>query len=149
MKRRILALVGPTASGKTEAAVALAERLGAEILSVDSMSVYRGMDVGTAKATPAERSLVRHHLVDVAEPDEEFSVAAFQELAREALADVEARGRTPLLVGGTGLYFRAVVDDLSFPATDPATRRLLEEEAEQVGSDSLYRRLQALDPAAA
>jgi tRNA dimethylallyltransferase len=145
----LLALVGPTASGKTEAGVLIAERLGAEIVSVDSMSVYRGMDVGTAKPTTADRARVPHHLVDVAEPDEDFSVARHQELARGALALIAGRGRPALAVGGTGLYFRALVDGLAFPATDPATRRALEEEAVRLGPIALHDRLRRLDPAAA
>jgi tRNA dimethylallyltransferase len=143
------ALVGPTASGKTEVSLELARRLGAEILVVDSMTVYRGMDLGTAKPTPAERSAVPHHLLDLAEPREPFSVALFQRLAREALAGVVARGRVPLLVGGSGLYLRAVVDDLSFPGTDPAVRSLLEAEGLAIGAEALHRRLAASDAAAA
>src|SRR5512132_2602552 len=118
----LLALVGPTAAGKTGAGIAVAELLGAEIVSVDSMLVYRGMDVGTAKPTAAERARVPHHLIDVAEPGESFSVSRFQALARSALSEVAARGRRALLVGGSGLYFRAVVDGLAFPGTDPETR---------------------------
>ena len=144
-----LALVGPTASGKTEASVVLAERLGAEIVVVDSMTVYRGMDVGTAKPGPGERARVPHHLVDVAEPTEGFSVAAFQALGHRVLADIAGRGRRALLVGGSGLYFRAVVDDLEFPGTDPRTRSWLEAEAAAVGPERLYARLSELDPAAA
>src|SRR2546421_440059 len=127
--RPLLALVGPTASGKTEASLAIADHLGAEIVSVDSMTVYRGMDVGTAKPSPEERAPVPHHLIDVAEPDEEFSVARYQELARRALVEIVARGMSVLAVGGTGLYFRALADELEFPATDPETRRALEVEA--------------------
>jgi tRNA dimethylallyltransferase len=149
MGARLLAIVGPTASGKSEAALEVGERLGAEIVSIDSMTVYRGMDVGTAKPSPPERLRVRHHLFDVAEPSEQFSVARYQELARAALADIEDRGRTPLLVGGTGLYFRAVVDDLQLPGTDPEVRRSLEAQAEREGADVLYSRLRAEDPAAA
>jgi tRNA dimethylallyltransferase len=144
-----LALVGPTASGKSEAAAALTGRLGAEIVSVDSMLVYRGMDVGTAKPTPAERARVPHHLVDVAEPEEPFSVARYQELARAVVEDVDARGHRVLLVGGSGLYFRAIVDELEFPATDPSAREELRAEAEVLGPDRLHRRLAEFDPAAA
>ena len=143
------ALVGPTASGKTEAGLEIAERLGAEILSVDSMLVYRGMDVGTAKPTPGERARVPHHLLDLADAGAAFSVSEFQVHARSALADVAARGRTALLVGGSGLHFRAVVDGLAFPPTDPATRLDLERQAEALGPDRLYARLAAFDPAAA
>lgn len=145
----LLALVGPTASGKTAASIALAERLGAEIVAVDSMAVYRGMDVGTATPSPEERARVPHHLLDVADPREPFSVARFQALARRALEDIAEHGRRPLLVGGSGLYFRAVVDDLEFPGTDPGLRRSLEAEAEAVGAERLHRRLADLDPPAA
>jgi tRNA dimethylallyltransferase len=143
------ALVGPTASGKTEASLALARRLDAEILLVDSMTVYRGMDVGTAKPTPEERSVVRHHLVDLADPTEPYSVAAFQRAARVAEASIAARGKGALLVGGSGLYYRAVVDDLEFPVTDRPTRRALEAEAGALGPKALYERLRGLDPEAA
>jgi len=147
--RPFLALVGPTASGKSEAAVAIAERLGAEIVSVDSMLVYRGMNIGTAKPSTAERAGVPHHLVDVAEPQEVFSVARYQQLARAAVEGVDSRGRPVLLVGGSGLYFRAVVDELEFPATDVAARDELEAEAKAFGPDRMHERLAELDPAAA
>lgn len=145
----LLALVGPTASGKTEAGIAIADAIGAEIVSVDSTTIYRGMDVGSAKPSREQRARVRHHLVDVADPDEAFTVARYQRLARAAIRDVRARGRRVLLVGGSGLYYRAVVDDLGFPPTDAATRTGLEEEAVAIGSEGLYRRLEALDPVAA
>lgn len=146
---RPLALVGPTASGKTEAAVLIAERLGAEIVSVDSMLVYRGMDIGTDKPTMSDRARVRHHLLDAAEPEEPFSVSRYQELARDALSGIRARGRRALLCGGSGLYFRAVVDGLDFPATDRSTRDKLEAEAAAVGPEPLYERLVDVDPASA
>ena len=144
-----LALVGPTASGKTEASIRLARRLGAEIVLVDSMTVYRGMDVGTAKPSPEERAGVPHHLLDVADPVEPFSVVRFQALAREALAGIRDRGRPALLVGGSGLYYRAVVDDLEFPGTDPAVRGVLQAEAVAIGPEALHRRLAGFDPRAA
>jgi tRNA dimethylallyltransferase len=144
-----LALVGPTASGKTEVSLQMAEAVGAEILSVDSMLVYRGMDVGTAKPTAEQRRRVPHHLLDLVEPSESFNVAAFQSAAHEAIADVRGRGVKPLLVGGSGLYFRAVVDDLEFPGTQPETRYELEEEASALGAMRMYRRLADLDPVAA
>jgi tRNA dimethylallyltransferase len=144
-----LALVGPTATGKSAAAIALAERLGAEIVSVDSMLVYRGMDVGTAKPTIQERGRVPHHLIDVADPSEPFSVARYQRLCREAVASIRERGRRVLLAGGTVLYLRAVVDDLELPATDPGVRAALEREAERVGAIRMYERLSASDPVAA
>jgi tRNA dimethylallyltransferase len=144
-----LALVGQTASGKTEAALVVAEALGAEILSVDSMLVYRGMDVGTAKPTTAQRARVPHHLMDLVEPSEPFSVVAFQAAALAAADDVRHRGPRPLLVGGSGLYFRAVVDDLTFPGTEPGTRSGLEAEAGALGAERMHRRLTDLDPVAA
>ncbi len=145
----LLALVGPTASGKTEAAVQVAEVLGAEIVSIDSMLVYRGMDVGTAKPTPEQRSRVPHHLLDLVEPSEPFSVAAFQAAARGAVDDVRGRGPRPLLVGGSGLYYRAVVDDLEFPGTEPDVRDELEGQAAVLGAERMYSRLAKLDPVAA
>jgi tRNA dimethylallyltransferase len=149
VREPFLALVGPTASGKTEASLELAEALGAEILSIDSMLVYRGMDVGTAKPTAEQRARVPHHLLDLVEPSEPFNVAAFQAAAREAADDVRGRGLRPFLVGGSGLYFRAVVDDLDFPGTEPETRSALEEEASALGAVRMYRRLADLDPIAA
>ena len=145
----LLALVGPTASGKTEAAIELALGLGAEVVSVDSMLVYRGMDVGTAKPTATQRARVPHHLIDLAEPSEPFSVARYQTLGRGAIAEVVSRGARPLLAGGSGLYFRAIVDDLEFPGTDAGTRGELEAEASVVGAERLYRRLAETDPVAA
>jgi tRNA dimethylallyltransferase len=144
-----LALVGPTASGKTEASVELARRLQAEVILIDSMTVYRGMDVGTAKPPGGMMDVVPHHLVDVADPTEPFSVARFQRLARQALTGVRGRGRPALLVGGSGLYFRAVVDDLELPGTDPRLRRALEAEAAVLGARRLHERLAGFDPAAA
>jgi tRNA dimethylallyltransferase len=141
----MFAVVGPTASGKTEAALELAGELGAEIVSVDSMLVYRGMDVGTAKPSQEQQARVPHHLLDLAAPSERFTVARFQLCARPVLARVER----PLLVGGSGLYFRAVVDDLSFPPEDPVVRASLEAEADDLGADELYRRLAETDPVAA
>jgi tRNA dimethylallyltransferase len=145
----VLALVGPTAAGKTEVALEVAQRLDAEVICADAMLVYRGMDIGTAKPTLEERARVRHHLVDLVDPGEEFSVARFQPLARAAIADVLARGRVPLLVGGSGLYFHAVVDEFVFPPTDRAVRARLEAEAAEVGLPALYGRLATADPAAA
>lgn len=145
----LLALVGPTASGKTEAGIEVAEALGAEIVSVDSMLVYRGMDVGTAKPSSEDREHVPHHLLDVAEPSEPFSVATFQALAREAIEGIRARGRSVLLVGGSGLYLRAVVDQLGFPGTDPGTRAQLETLAIVLGPERVHGYLRGLDPVAA
>jgi tRNA dimethylallyltransferase len=149
MGTTLLALVGPTASGKTEAAIALADSLNAEIASVDSMLVYRGMDIGTAKPSAAQRAAVPHHLIDLADPSEPFSVARYQSLGRATLAGIEARGHATLLAGGSGLYFRALVDDLTFPGTDTGTRALLEDELRAVGPQRLHERLTAFDPLAA
>ena len=146
-----LALIGPTASGKSAVALAAADALGdVEIVSVDSMQVYRGMDVGTAKPTPAEQAAVPHHLLDLADPGEEFSVAAFQAEARRAIAAIEARGHRALLVGGTGLYYQVVVDDFDLPGEDRELRAALFERAEAPGgAAALLVELADLDPVAA
>lgn len=146
---KVAAIVGPTAVGKTELSLNVAERLDAEIVSVDSMQVYRGMDIGTAKPDASIQSRVRHHMLDLFDPSHDITVAEFQERARAAVADISSRGRLPLLVGGSGLYFRAVVDDLSFPPRQEEVRKRLEDEAEGAGTDALYRRLADLDPKAA
>lgn len=145
-KARVLALVGPTAAGKSALAVEIASQVSAEVVSIDSTAVYRGMDVGTDKPSAEDRALVRHHMVDVVEPDQTQSVAEFQEMARAAIDDVVSRNKVPLLVGGSGLYFRAVVDPLVFPPTDPDVRTRVEEEAD---APEMYRRLQSIDPEAA
>jgi tRNA dimethylallyltransferase len=144
----ILALVGPTASGKTEVSLQVATDLGCEIVSCDSMSVYRGMDIGTAKPDAVSLQRVPHHMIGVVEPSERFSVARYQGLATDAIGGIRSRGRSALLVGGTGLYFRAVVDQLEFPGTDAAVRADLEAEA-VAGIERLYDRLAGLDPPAA
>jgi tRNA dimethylallyltransferase len=146
-----LALVGPTGSGKSALALAAAEMLGdVEIVSVDSMQVYRGMDIGTAKPTPAEQAAVPHHLIDVVDPSEDYSVARFQTAAREVIAGIESRGRRALLVGGTGLYYHALVDGLDLPGEDLRLRAELEARAEDPdGLAELYEELRYLDPLAA
>lgn len=123
----------------------LATELDGELLSVDSMQVYRGMDIGTAKPTPEQRAAIPHHLIDIADPADDFSVAEFQTAGRRALDEVLARGKTPVIVGGTGLHFRAIVDPLEFPPTDPEVRAALEAEDQE----TLRRRLLVADPAAA
>jgi len=143
-------LSGPTASGKTALAVPLARRLGAEIVSVDSMAVYRGLDIGTAKPTPAERQAVRHHLVDVVGPEEPYSVARWLADAADAVEDCRSRGRRVLFVGGTPLYLRALRDGLDpLPGGDPELRRRLEEELAASSTQTLHDRLSAVDAAAA
>jgi tRNA dimethylallyltransferase len=146
---KVAAIVGPTAVGKTAVSLEVAEALGAEIVSVDSMQIYRGMDVGTAKPSRDELERVPHHLVDLREPDHELTVAEFQEVGRAAIEEIERRGALPLLVGGSGLYFRALVDDLEFPPRSDAVRRTLEAEAEELGAEVLYERLRDADPVAA
>jgi tRNA dimethylallyltransferase len=148
---RHLALVGPTASGKSALALEIARVAGdVELVSLDSMQVYRGLDIGTAKPTRLERDEIVHHLVDVADPSEEWSVQRTQAGARAAIADIESRGRRAILVGGTGLYVRAVVDDLQIPPTDPALRDSLDRAAhDDAGLAAAYTRLTDLDPAAA
>ena len=149
LRQPVLALVGPTASGKTEASITIADELEAEIVCVDSMLVYRGMNVGTAKPTIGQRARVPHHMIDLVDPAEPFSVARFQQLARQALADIASRWKRALLVGGGGLYYRAVVDGLEFPGTVPAIRSLLETEALVLGAAVLHGRLEGFDPEAA
>jgi tRNA dimethylallyltransferase len=142
-----LALVGCTATGKSAVALDVALRLGdLEIVTVDSMQVYRGMDIGTAKPTRDEQLLVPHHVLDVVDPADEFTVSEFQAAARDAIEDIEARGRRPLLVGGTGLYLRAVVDDLSIPGQFPVVRARLDAERDTA---ALHAQLAELDPLAA
>ncbi len=139
------ALVGPTASGKSQAGLALAEAFGSDVASVDSMLVYRGMDIGTAKPSAGDRARVPHHLIDLVEPSERFTVSRFQEEARAVMA----QAGSPLLVGGSGLYFRAVVDGLVFPPEDAVVRAALQAEADELGGDDLYARLSKADPVAA
>jgi len=150
---RVLALLGPTASGKSTLAVTIAEariaaRLPTEIVAVDAFTVYRGMDVGTAKPAAAVRVRVPHHLLDVLDPSEELTVVRFRDLARDAIAQVHARGATALLVGGSGLYWRAVVDDLGFPPTDVTLRHDIEERFAGDG-EAAHAALSTVDPAAA
>jgi len=143
-------LTGPTATGKTALALVLAERFGAEIVSADSMQVYRRLDIGTAKPTAAERARVRHHLLDVVEPEQAFDTVQFQQRADEAIARVASAGRRVLVVGGTGLYIRILLFGLAeLPPPDPERRRALEAQAELEGSSALHARLARLDPAAA
>lgn len=147
----LLVLNGPTASGKSALAVELAQRLGAsgrgaEIVNADSMLVYRGMDIGTAKPTSDERGGIVHHLIDILDVRETATVAQFQTLARAAIADCRERGVIPLLVGGSALYVRAIVDDFEFPGTDPAVRARWAAELERVGAPALHERLASLAP---
>ena len=146
---RPIAVFGPTASGKSALGLALAQQLDGEVVNVDSMQLYRGMDIGTAKLTPAEREGIPHHQLDVWDVTETASVARYQ---RDAIADVEsimARGKTPILVGGSMLYAQALVDDWQFPPTDPALRAKYEARRVEIGTDALHEELAQVDPAAA
>jgi tRNA dimethylallyltransferase len=144
-----IAVLGPTATGKSDLAVELALRLGGEVVNADAMQLYRGMDVGTAKLTEAQRHGVPHHLLDVLDITETASVAAYQRHARRIVEDLLAAGRTPVVVGGSGLYVSALLDDLDFPGTEPAIRARLETELAEVGAATLHARLTGLDPVAA
>ncbi|MEI5676556.1 MULTISPECIES: tRNA (adenosine(37)-N6)-dimethylallyltransferase MiaA [unclassified Nocardioides] len=145
----IVAVVGATASGKTSLSLDLAERLGGEVVNTDAMQVYRGMDVGTAKLPPAERRGVPHHLLDTRSVRDSATVAEFQGWARDCVADLRGRGTTPVLVGGSALYTRAILDRFEFPATDEGVRARLEAELAAVGPAVLFERLRSLDPEAA
>ena len=145
----VVAVVGSTASGKSALALELAERLGGEVVNTDAMAVYRGMDIGTAKPGVAERARVPHHLLDLLDVTEPLTVAAFQGWARDTIASLRSRGVVPVLVGGSALYTRAVLDRFEFPGTDPAVRAAYEEELERLGARALHERLAAADPAAA
>ncbi|QCO97708.1 tRNA (adenosine(37)-N6)-dimethylallyltransferase MiaA [Arthrobacter sp. 24S4-2] len=145
----VVAVVGPTGSGKSDLAVALALQLDGEVVNADAMQFYRGMDIGTAKITPAERRGVPHHLLDTLDVTEEASVSDFQREARAAIADIHGRGKRAILVGGSGLYVRAALDVLEFPGTDPDIRRRLEAQLADAGLAPLRTRLEAADPVSA
>ncbi|MEV1054934.1 tRNA (adenosine(37)-N6)-dimethylallyltransferase MiaA [Streptomyces sp. NPDC049887] len=146
---RVIAVVGPTAAGKSDLGVHLARRLGGEVVNADSMQLYRGMDIGTAKLTEEERGGVPHHLLDIWDVTEAASVAEYQKLARAEIDRLLSEGRTPVLVGGSGLYVRGAIDALEFPGTDPEVRARLEAELEERGSGVLHARLAGADPDAA
>jgi tRNA dimethylallyltransferase len=145
----LVVVLGPTATGKSDLGLALAAELGGEVVNADAMQLYRGLDVGTAKLTVAERAGVPHHLLDVLDVTETASVAAYQREARAVIERLRAEGRTPVLVGGSGLYVQAVVDELEFPGTDPQLRASLEAELAATGPAALHARLARVDPAAA
>ncbi|TRZ73936.1 MAG: tRNA (adenosine(37)-N6)-dimethylallyltransferase MiaA [Streptomycetaceae bacterium] len=144
----ILVICGGTATGKSDLAIALAQRFDGEIINADSMQIYRGMDIGTAKLTVEERQGVPHHLLDVLDVTQDSTVAWYQDSARQVIDEIESRGKRPIIVGGTGLYIKSILDELNFPDTDPDTRKSLELELEKIGLDAMYERLQKLDPAA-
>jgi tRNA dimethylallyltransferase len=149
MAQQVIAVLGPTAAGKSDLAIRLAQELDGEIINADSMQLYRGMDIGTAKLSVAQRRGIPHHLLDIWDVRYPANVAEYQQLARDAIAAVQARGQVPILAGGSGLYLRAALDDLNFPGTDPRVRQRLEDELSQRGPAELYTRLAGLDPVAA
>jgi tRNA dimethylallyltransferase len=149
MPQPVIAIVGPTAAGKSGLSLGLARLLDGEIVNADSMQLYRGMDIGTAKLPPDQREGVPHHLLDIWDVTDAANVAEYQRLARQAIGAIHGRGRLPIVVGGSGLYVRAVIDNLDFPGTDPELRERLERELAQVGPAGMHERLARLDPAAA
>jgi tRNA dimethylallyltransferase len=146
---KVIVICGATATGKSDIALDIAEQIGAEIINADSMQLYTGMDIGTAKLSVGQRRDIPHHLLDVLNVKQDSTVAWYQQLAREQISEIHSRNQHVVLVGGTGLYIKAVLDDLNFPDTNPEVRLRLESEAEEYGADSLFARLQELDPAAA
>jgi tRNA dimethylallyltransferase len=146
---KLIVICGATATGKSDLAIALATHLGAEIINADSMQTYRGMDIGTAKLSVQERAGITHHMLDVLDVTEDSTVAWYQEQARAAITDIHSRGKDAVIVGGTGLYIKSILDELNFPDTDPVVRAGLELELATIGINALFERLEKLDPAAA
>jgi len=146
---RVIVICGATATGKSDIAIEVAQAIGGEIINADSMQLYRGMDIGTAKLGLAERGGIEHHLLDVLDVNQDSTVAWYQEQARTLISEIHGRGQDVVIVGGTGLYIKAILDDLNFPDTDPEVRAKLEAEAVEFGAKSLFERLEQLDPAAA
>jgi tRNA dimethylallyltransferase len=146
---KTIVICGATATGKSDLAVSLAQEIGAEVINADSMQIYKGMDIGTAKLSVAERGGIEHHMLDVLEVNEDSTVAWYQGLAREAVNEIHSHGKHAVIVGGTGLYIKSILDDLNFPDTDAVVRQRLTEEAKELGIVQLFQRLEALDPAAA
>ena len=146
---KVIVICGATATGKSDIAIEVAQEIGAEIINADSMQLYRGMDIGTAKLTVEERKGIPHHLLDVLDVSEDSTVAWYQEQTRAAITEIHGRGKDAVIVGGTGLYIKAILDDLNFPDTDPEVRAKLEAELAEFGAAALFTRLEELDPAAA
>ncbi len=146
---KLVVIAGATATGKSSLSVELAQAIDAEIINADSMQVYRGMDIGTAKISVEERQGIPHHMLDVLDVNEDSTVAWYQSGAREVIDEIHSRGKSVVMVGGTGLYIKAVIDELNFPDTDPMVRHTLNKEAEELGIDAMFARLEKLDPAAA
>jgi tRNA dimethylallyltransferase len=149
MKMPLVIICGPTATGKSDLALEVAEKFNGEVINADSMQLYRGMDIGTAKLTIAQRREIPHHLLDILSVKEDASVAQYQSLARAAIDEIQSRGKVAIVVGGTGLYIKSIIDEMNFPETDPVLRKKLEDEAELLGTAELYSRLRLLDPEAA
>jgi tRNA dimethylallyltransferase len=149
MSLPIIIICGPTATGKSDLALEVAELIDGEVINADSMQLYRGMDIGTAKLRLDERRGIPHHLLDILTVDQDASVAQYQEQARAVLDDIRGRGKAAIIVGGTGLYIKSIIDEMNFPETDPELRKKLEDEAELLGTAELYSRLRLLDPEAA
>ncbi len=145
---KLVIISGATATGKSELAIEVAKEIGAEIISADSMQLYRGMDIGTAKLAMAERQGITHHLLDLVDVKTDVTVAWYQELARAKIDELRGAGKSVVVIGGTGLYIKAILDDLNFPETDPEVREKLNQEAEKVGGDAMHQKLAKLDPAA-
>ncbi|CAB4757997.1 unannotated protein [freshwater metagenome] len=145
---KLIIIAGATATGKSELAVVVAKELQAEIISADSMQLYKGMDIGTAKLTLEEQSGIPHHLLDVVDVKDDVSVSWYQEVARAKIDELQNQGKSVVVVGGTGLYIKAILDDLNFPDTDPEVRMKLNLEAEKIGGNAMHERLSKLDPAA-
>ena len=146
---KTIVICGATATGKSDLAVSLAQEIGAEIINADSMQIYKGMDIGTAKLAPADRGGIEHHMLDILAVTQDSTVAWYQELARQSVTEIHSRGKHAIIVGGTGLYIKSILDDLNFPDTDAAIRQKLTEEAKEFGIVQLFQRLEQLDPAAA
>ena len=146
---KLVVIAGATATGKSSLSVELAQAIDAEVINADSMQVYRGMDIGTAKVSVEERQGIPHRMLDVLDVTQDSTVAWYQVAAREAIDDIHSRGKNVVMVGGTGLYIKAVIDELNFPDTDPMIRHTLNKEAEDLGIDAMFARLEKLDPAAA
>ncbi|TDL83250.1 tRNA (adenosine(37)-N6)-dimethylallyltransferase MiaA [Peribacillus frigoritolerans] len=150
-KEKLVVIIGPTAVGKTNLSIQLAKKLNGEIISGDSMQVYRGLDIGTAKISPDEMDGIQHHLIDIKNPEEDFSSAEFQEIARPLISDIHARNKMPIIVGGTGLYIQSVIYDYQFTdiASDPAFRKQLEAEAAEFGNEVIHEKLAEIDSVSA
>jgi tRNA dimethylallyltransferase len=149
MSTPIIIICGPTATGKSDLAIEVASLIDGEIINADSMQLYKGMDIGTAKLAVEERAGIPHHLLDILTVDQDASVAQYQGLARAAIEEIQSRNKAVIIVGGTGLYIKSIIDEMNFPETDPELRKKLEDEAELLGTAELYSRLRLLDPEAA